>query len=185
MLKQELPEVESFVRFRTVRRCLLQHGENTFYESGGLYADPQVFEVFSFKFIEGDPATALAAPNAIVLTKSLAHKFFGENSALGQRVTLNGSTDFVVQGVLADVPSNSHFHFDFARHRACQRIDCRKLSGILSFSIYAGENFERPIECFLARRETAASSRRGAIRRFDYFAGRLDHDLPAAGFYQQ
>ncbi|MGH7596799.1 MAG: ABC transporter permease [bacterium] len=113
MLKQELPEVESFVRFRTARRSLLQHGDNTFYESGGLYADPQVFEVFSFNFIEGDPATALAAPNAIVLTKSLVHKLFGENSALGQRVTLNGSADFVVQGVLADVPTNAHFHFDF------------------------------------------------------------------------
>jgi putative ABC transport system permease protein len=113
MLKQELPEVESFVRFRTARRSLLQHGDNTFYESGGLYADPQVFEIFSFNFIEGDPATALAAPNAMVLTKSLAHKLFGATSALGQRVTLNGGADFVVQAVLADVPTNSHFHFDF------------------------------------------------------------------------
>jgi len=82
MLKQELPEVESFVRLRTVRRSLLQHGDNTFYESGGLYADPQIFELLSFNFVEGDPATALAAPNAIVLTKSLSHKLFGETSVL-------------------------------------------------------------------------------------------------------
>lgn len=113
MFERELPEVEDFVRFRTVRRCLLQNGDNSLYESGGLYTDPQVFEVFSFTFLAGDPATALAAPDAIVLTESLARQLYGELPALGQRVTLNGRTDFIVRGVLADVPHNAHFHFDF------------------------------------------------------------------------
>jgi putative ABC transport system permease protein len=113
MLERELPEVEAFVRFRSVRRTLLQNGDNTFLESGGLYADPQVFEIFSFEFFDGDPATALTRPDGIVLTESLARKLFGEQPALGEQVTLDGRQNFIVNAVLADVPKNSHFHFDF------------------------------------------------------------------------
>lgn len=113
MLASELPEVDNFVRFRKVRRCLLQQGENTFYEDGGKYADPQIFELFTFSFLAGDKTTALASPDGIVLTATLAEKLFGKTPAFGKTVSINNRREYIVRAVIADVPGNSHLRFDF------------------------------------------------------------------------
>lgn len=113
MLQQELPEVEESVRFRRARRSLLQVNNKTFYESGGLYTDPEALDIFSFKFLLGNPQTALAAPDAVVLTESMARKLFGELPAIGQSLTMDSRLDLSVLGVVTDVPHNSHFSFDF------------------------------------------------------------------------
>lgn len=62
--------------------------------------------------LEGDPSTALQEPNTIVLTRSSATKHFGVQSAIGKSLKLN-SDDFVVTGVVENVPHNSHVHFDY------------------------------------------------------------------------
>jgi putative ABC transport system permease protein len=62
--------------------------------------------------LQGNPHTALIAPNSIVLTKSLAEKYFGKNNPVGKSLKVNNNESFVVTGVMEDVPSNSHFNFN-------------------------------------------------------------------------
>ncbi|MGB3586677.1 MAG: ABC transporter permease [Tunicatimonas sp.] len=75
------------------------------------FAEPEVFEIFTFPFVEGDPTTALSEPNTIVLTKSEARKYFNDESPMGKTLNLDNVVDLKVTGVIQDVPDNSHFHF--------------------------------------------------------------------------
>ncbi len=111
-LKKDYPEVEEMVRFVSRERTLFKNGENNFYESKVYYADSTVFNVFTYKFLEGNPSTALKEPFDIVITKNLADKYFGnKESAIGKR--LNTTYDvYKVTGVIDEVPQNSHIRFD-------------------------------------------------------------------------
>jgi len=111
-LKKDYPEVEEMVRLQGRERTLFKNGDNNFYETKIYYADSTIFKVFTHKFYEGSPATALNGPNTIVLTKSLADKYFGKNtSAVGK--TLRTVYDvYKVSAVIADVPRNSHIRYD-------------------------------------------------------------------------
>lgn len=75
------------------------------------FAEPEVFDIFSFPFVEGDPATALSEPNTVVITESTARKYFGDEEALGKILNYERELDLKVTGVVQDVPDNSHFHF--------------------------------------------------------------------------
>ena len=83
-----------------------------FVESGGVFADPNVFSVFSWPLVAGDPAEALAVPNTMVLTRSMAEKYFGTADPLGATLQFWGR-EMTVTGLLEDVPLNAHFRFDF------------------------------------------------------------------------
>jgi putative ABC transport system permease protein len=111
-LKKDYPEVDEMVRFINRERTLFKNGENNFYETKIYYADSTVFKVFSYKFLEGNAGTALNAPFDIVITKSVADKYFGKNtSAIGK--TLRTVYDaYNITGVIEDVPMNSHIRFD-------------------------------------------------------------------------
>ena len=111
-LKKDYPEVEEMVRLQSRERTLFKNGDNNFYETKIYYADSTIFKVFTHKFYEGSPATALNGPNSIVLTKSLANKYFGKNtSAIGK--TLRTVYDvYTVSAVIGDVPKNSHIRYD-------------------------------------------------------------------------
>ncbi|RPD40204.1 ABC transporter permease [Chitinophaga barathri] len=77
----------------------------------GQYANNDIFYVFSFPFIEGDPATALKRPNDIVLTEKVARSLFGDAKAVGQIVRVDNKHDYMVCGVMKDLPLNSTFTF--------------------------------------------------------------------------
>ncbi|GAB4010018.1 ABC transporter permease [Spirosoma migulaei] len=111
-LKQDYPFVKNYVRFFPYGRMMFRQGEKRFYEDDIYAADSTVFDVFSYKFIEGDPKTALAQPGSVVLTHKAAQKFFGSRTALGQSLQTNDTTFYKVTGVLEDVPKNSHFTFN-------------------------------------------------------------------------
>lgn len=111
-LKNDYPEVEEMVRFVGRERTLFKSGENNYYETKIFYADSTVFKVFDQKFIEGNAGTALNAPFDIVLTKSLANKYFGKNTqAVGKTIKTPYDT-YKVTGVIEDLPHNSHFRYD-------------------------------------------------------------------------
>ena len=69
MLESDYPEIERTVRFATEIFNMFRHKDKKFYESDFYYADAAVFDVFSFSLIQGDPETALSAPNTVVLTR--------------------------------------------------------------------------------------------------------------------
>src|SRR4051812_29808657 len=111
-VKKDYPEVEEMVRFQSRERTLFKSGENSFYETKAFYADSTVFKVFTHKFVEGNAGTALNVPFDIVISKSLAEKYFGKNTpAVGK--TLKSVYDtYRITGVIEDVPKNSHFRYD-------------------------------------------------------------------------
>lgn len=95
---------------------LLRVEENAFVENHFFFADPEIFEIFSWEMIQGDPETALTFPDGIVLTESMAQKYFGDEDPMGQAIEadIRGTPfQFQVRGVIKDVPENSHFQADF------------------------------------------------------------------------
>jgi putative ABC transport system permease protein len=112
-LVAEYPEVVRAVRFRpTSPRTVVRHGDRQDYEGGIFYADGSIFDVFTFPMIKGDPKTALEAPGSLVISESIAVKYFGDEDPLGKTLRLNNQEDLAVTGVIADVPKNSHFTFN-------------------------------------------------------------------------
>lgn len=83
-------------------------------EPDGFFADSTFFDVFTFKFLEGNEKTALKAPNGIVMAKSMADRYFPDESPIGKRLSFGPNTNMLeVVGVVEDVPEESHFHFNF------------------------------------------------------------------------
>ncbi|MGD1046413.1 MAG: ABC transporter permease [Bacteroidota bacterium] len=111
-LKDELPEVAnstSFMPLPESMNILIQNGNNGFEENVSV-ADSNFFKMFSFIFRKGNPATALADPNSIVITEEIEKKYFGEEDALGKslRITAFGKKYVMnVSGVLENMPFNS------------------------------------------------------------------------------
>jgi putative ABC transport system permease protein len=109
-MKKDFPEVQEAVRFRR-RFGVVQRGDQKIVEGGTIYyVDPAVFNVFSFDFERGSASTAFRQLNDAVITHSTATKYFGNENALGKKLHYNDE-DYVVTGVLKDVPANSHLQF--------------------------------------------------------------------------
>ena len=111
-LKREFPEVEQSARFLPRERTLFKNGTREFYETKVYYADSNVFRIFTDKFIEGNSATALNEPNSIVISKTLAEKYFGKNTQVVGKTLRTVYDLYKVTGVFEDVPKNSHLIFD-------------------------------------------------------------------------
>ena len=110
--QRSFPEVESFVRLMKYPR-VIAYGENLFEEKNFVYADSSFFSIFSFPLIKGNAATALSEPDKIVITESMAKKYFGMEDPMGKIVKVGNTKDFIISGVAADVPGNSQIVFDF------------------------------------------------------------------------
>ncbi len=114
--KREIPGVQMFCRYAEVgvfKPTIVSEGERVFLEKSFSYADSSFFKVFSFNLLEGDPAEVLKDPSSIVITASMAKKYFPEGSPLGKTLRINNSSEKKVTGVVADPPANSHLQFSF------------------------------------------------------------------------
>jgi putative ABC transport system permease protein len=111
-LERECPEVEVATRLGSFADTLLRAESSASYETG-IAADKNFFRVFSFPLVQGDADQALAAPNSLVLSESLARKIFHTANPMGRTVNLDGTTDAHVTGVCRDVPANTHLRFDY------------------------------------------------------------------------
>ncbi|HVX50832.1 MAG TPA: ABC transporter permease [Chitinophagaceae bacterium] len=112
-LKKDYPEVEESVRFVASDKALYKNGDIRIYEDKIYYSDSNVFKVFTYKFLEGSPATALVEPKSMVLTQSVAEKYFGRGQkALGKSLQNDKGDVFKITGVVQDIPKNSHLIFN-------------------------------------------------------------------------
>ncbi|MFN8337143.1 MAG: ABC transporter permease [Cyclobacteriaceae bacterium] len=112
-LRNNYPEVKNAVRFYGTGRTLYKNGEKQFNEEGFYLTDSTVFDMFSYEFLAGDVNTALDNPFSIVLTETIAKKYFASaTEALGQSLQNKEKEEFKITGVIKDVPYNSHFRFD-------------------------------------------------------------------------
>jgi putative ABC transport system permease protein len=111
-LKAEYPEVLNAARFINGQtEHLLSNGDRQFRELVQL-ADPEIFRMFTFPFVEGRPDDAFGDPYVLVLSERLARKIFEGDQAVGQVLTVNNHEDFRVVGVMKDIPHNSSLRFD-------------------------------------------------------------------------
>jgi len=111
-MQQEFPEVESAARFREHGNFIVRHGERSYTESRVAFADASIFRIFTLPLRRGDPRIVLAEPRTIALSETAARKYFGAADPVGQSLRLDNREDYRVSGVFADIPVNSHFHFD-------------------------------------------------------------------------
>ncbi|GAB3315274.1 ABC transporter permease [Larkinella ripae] len=112
-LRADYPEVEEATRLRVGGRPQFRIGDKVFNDERMAFADSNFFQVFSFPLVQGDPKTALTQPNTVVLTKPTALKLFGQENVLGKTLQVKGSDmPLTITGVMAEIPTNSHFHFD-------------------------------------------------------------------------
>lgn len=106
---QTFPEIVQATRINTFsHEALFTVESDPYQESGVAEVDSSVFDVFTFSFIEGN-ANALNRPGTVVLTETVARKYFGNSSALGKTIRYDNRVDYEVTGVIQDPPLNSHF----------------------------------------------------------------------------
>ena len=115
-MKQELPGVENFVRFRDGWGESFAKVNNEVQRLKVSFADPQIFSVFSFKFKYGNASSSLQQLNNIVLTDSKAKELFAnEHDAIGKTIQVkidNSFQPFIITGVAENIPANSSIQFD-------------------------------------------------------------------------
>lgn len=110
-LKKNFPEVKGYARMAK-SNAMLSHGDTFFKEEHVYYTSEDFFKVFGMQLAEGVDSTALKGPNKIVLSRSMAKKYFGEGPALGKYIRNNGKTEYLVTGVYEDMPPHSHMQVD-------------------------------------------------------------------------
>jgi putative ABC transport system permease protein len=119
VLKETLPEVENTARIRNLGREILSYTRpkgtaKRFEERGGYIADPALLSMFDLEFLHGDPRTALEEPNTMILTETLAKKYFGDDDPIGKTLlNENRKLPFQVTGVIRDMPHNTHLRIHY------------------------------------------------------------------------
>ena len=106
------PEIERSARILIRNQCMVQYKEKQFIEKQFSYADPDLFSIFSFKLKKGDPATVLRRPFSIVISESIAYKYFGEEDPIGKVLRLENKYDYTITGMMEEMPLNSHFRYN-------------------------------------------------------------------------
>jgi putative ABC transport system permease protein len=117
-LKNDFPEVSEYVRITPEYFGLvLNHREKVFEERKVYYVDSTFFDFFGYKLLSGDPRTALRKPKSIVLSETVAEKYFGPKSdwaenPVGQMILVNNKEPYAITGIMEDTPANSHLKFN-------------------------------------------------------------------------
>ncbi|RRB04616.1 FtsX-like permease family protein [Larkinella rosea] len=112
-LQAEMPEIEASLRLSKSSTHLFEAGGNKFEEKRVFFADSNFLQFFSFDLLQGNAKTAMRDPGGILLTEEMAEKYYGTEPALGKIIRINNKENFIVAGILATSPSNSHLQFDF------------------------------------------------------------------------
>jgi len=108
-MQAEIPEVINAARLHKRPKLVIRYGEKAFYEENKLRADPTLFEMFSFPFVKGNRENWTPG---IVITESMARKYFGDAEPLGKVLNVNNWYDVPVTGVIRELPHNSYMQFD-------------------------------------------------------------------------
>ncbi|MFD2035040.1 ABC transporter permease [Belliella marina] len=116
LLKSDFDDkVKEAVRLMNIP-LVVKDDSKSFDEEKFFFSDPEVFKVFSWKLKDGDAEKALTFPDGMVISESMANKYFGDQEAVGKSLELiigSQKINMQVRGVMEDFPDNSHFKADF------------------------------------------------------------------------
>ncbi len=110
-LKAEYPQVEYAARAMPAHSQLVRQKDTFFYEDRFIYADQELFDIFTIPFIQGVSQEALIRPNTLVVSQRMAHKYFGNVNPLGETLEIN-QREYEITGVVKDSPENTHLKHD-------------------------------------------------------------------------
>lgn len=110
--EREFPDVEHAVRFRQNGGLSFKKGSQNIQENHVIYADPAIFSVFTFPMIGGNPVSALKEPFTVVITESVANKYFGNTNVVGKTLVNKENVNYKITGVIKDLPKQSHIQED-------------------------------------------------------------------------
>ncbi|HEY4936721.1 MAG TPA: ABC transporter permease [Puia sp.] len=116
-LKNDYPGIENAARISWDMPILFGYGDKHLKATGN-WADPSFLTMFSFPLLKGDANTALNDPHSLVITEKMAKKLFGDEDPVGKMVKFDNSENFIVTGLLKDLPNNSEFNFEFLESSA-------------------------------------------------------------------
>ncbi len=137
LLANDFPDILQATRIQTPGPMLVSRGETAFMEERLLFADENLFAVFTFPLLRGEPGAALKEPFTVVVTEKTARKYFGNEDPVGQVLRFDDRIDAKVTGVVREVPRNSHFHFDLIGSLAT----LRQLYGQKEFENWGSNNY--------------------------------------------
>jgi len=122
LVKEHFPEVKAataFDRTSSYAGFLFGYGDRLFFEPESFYqTDSSFFQVFPTLLLQGNPSLVLKDPHDLVLSEKMAWKIFGDEDPIGKKIenrspSYADAADFVVTGVMKDMPENAHFHANF------------------------------------------------------------------------
>ena len=117
-LELDFLEIEYSLRMYAASTQILRYNDRYFSESGGLFVDPEFFNILTYKLKSGAPESALHDPHSIVISAGMAEKYFGKDDPTGKIISLNNRENLVVIGVLDDLPTTSSLRFRYLIHFA-------------------------------------------------------------------
>lgn len=115
-IKDEYPSIiENTVRIFNFQKNkhIISYDGSKFEETRFFFADPSLFDIFNYTFLEGDPEKSFNKPFSVLLTESTARKYFGDEDPIGKKLRYEDRFDYTVTGILKDHPEQTHFRFDF------------------------------------------------------------------------
>jgi len=117
---KSFPQIEKMARlfpketlFLSSQKFSIRKGNNNIQEKNVVFAESNLFDVFTLPMIYGSPSTSLTEPHSAVITESTAKKYFSKTDVVGQTLTINDTSVYKITGVIKDIPSQSHFNYDF------------------------------------------------------------------------
>ncbi|GAB5521340.1 MAG: ABC transporter permease [Rhodothermales bacterium] len=130
LLEADFPEVEEALRLiRIDDRPLVTYEERRYYEDHMLFADSNFFAVFDQPLVSGNPETALRQPSSVVISESVAQRYFGTANPIGRILQYDGRADLTVTGVMRDLPAQTHLAVDLIA-------SATSLAGVFGEGIY-------------------------------------------------
>ncbi len=125
-LRDNYPEVQTAVRLLPQGGRRFLKGAQPIQEDRIVFCDPDIFKVFTLPMIAGDPATALQKPNTIVITETIAKKYFNSTQVVGRTLKdIDDTINYTITGVIRDLPPQSSFHYDLFATTRGSWIDSR------------------------------------------------------------
>lgn len=117
---KDLPGIEKIARlvpntalFMSAQKFSVRKGNENLQEKKIVFAESNLFDMFTLPIIDGSAANVLTEPHTAVITESTAKKYFNKTNVVGKTLTINDTSTYKITAVIKDIPVQSHFHYDF------------------------------------------------------------------------